>query len=63
MTTEIKSARPFSCRLCGRVGSELNGAYLTRVNETGVPAIWECHPRCDSTLTQEELLLMAIERG
>lgn len=49
------------CRLCGKLGSELQGAYLTRVNEKGVPGIWECRPVCGSSLPQETLLMMAIE--
>lgn len=48
------------CRLCGKKGSELRGSYLTRVNKTGVPGIWECRPKCDATLPQETLLMMAI---
>lgn len=49
------------CRLCGKHISELRGAYLTRVNEKGVPGVWECRPMCEADLPQETLLLMAIE--
>ena len=51
------------CRLCGKHISELRGAYLTRVNEKGVPGIWECRPMCEADLPQETLLMMAIEGG
>lgn len=49
------------CRLCGIHISELRGAYLTRVNEKGVPGVWECRPMCEGNLPQETLLLMAID--
>lgn len=39
----------------------LKGAYLARVNETGVPGIWECRPSCAADLPQETLLPMALE--
>lgn len=51
----------YKCRLCGKSISELRGAYLTRVNEKGVPGIWECRPTCEADLPQEALLVMAIE--
>ena len=49
------------CRLCGKLASELRGTYLTRVNEKGVPGIWECRPMCGADLPQETLIIMAIE--
>ena len=51
----------YKCRLCGKGIDELRGAYLTRVNEKGVPGIWECKPMCGADLPKETLLLMAIE--
>lgn len=51
----------YKCKLCGKSISELRGAYLTRVNEKGVPGIWECRPTCEADLPQETLLMMAIE--
>jgi hypothetical protein len=48
------------CRLCGKCLSELQGSYLVRVNEKGVPGIWECLPCCEADLTQEEALLAAL---
>lgn len=51
----------YKCRLCEKGIGELRGAYLTRVNEKGVPGIWECRPTCESDLPQETLLMMAIE--
>lgn len=54
---------PFNgCRLCGKEVHELHGAYLIRVNEKGIPGIWECRPACGSTLSQGELLLRAINQ-
>lgn len=49
-----------ACRLCGKGLFEIGG-YLQRVNEKGVPGIWECRPSCDAQQTQEENLLQAIE--
>lgn len=49
------------CQLCGRGLYGLKGAYLARVNETGVPGIWECRPSCAADLPQETLLPMALE--
>ena len=49
------------CRLCGKHLGELRGAYLTRVNEKGAPGVWECRPMCEADLSQETLLLMAID--
>lgn len=37
------------CRRCGQHVNAIRG-YLHRVNEKGVPGIWECRPRC--TLTE-----------
>lgn len=51
MTTE--------CRLCGRKGYE-PGALLVRVNEKGVPGIWECRPNCETKLTPEVALITAL---
>jgi len=48
------------CRLCGKGAQEIGG-YLTRVNEKGVPGLWECRPSCDAHQTQDENLLMALE--
>lgn len=36
------------CRLCGRHATEVEG-YLERVNEKGVPGIWECRPPCGAS--------------
>lgn len=51
----------YKCRLCGKGLDDLRGAYLTRVNEKGVPGIWECRPMCEADLPQETLLIMAIQ--
>ncbi len=60
MNDNIK-AGSVTCRLCGKHVTEIKG-YLGRVNPRGViPAIWECRPSCDATLTQDEALLAAIE--
>ena len=48
------------CRLCGARPGNMDGVYLTRVNEKGVPGIWECRPHCHATLTQEEALMAAV---
>lgn len=49
------------CRLCG---SELkDGKWFERVNETGVPGIWECRPDCEAELHSDDALLMAIEHN
>lgn len=48
------------CRLCGRGANEING-YLHRVNEKGVIGIWECRPSCNTQVSNDEALLMAIK--
>lgn len=50
------------CRLCGN-GIEEIGGYLHRVNEKGVPCIWECRPTCKADLPQDTNLLLALECG
>lgn len=47
------------CQLCGKSIQEIGG-YLHRVNEKGVPGIWECRPSCNVKLTQGENLLLAL---
>lgn len=47
------------CRLCGRKGYE-PGALLKRVNEKGVPGIWECSPNCETKYTPDEALVIAV---
>lgn len=47
------------CRLCGRGIDE--ASWLTRVNETGQPGVWECRPTCGIQVPQEDALLAAIE--
>ena len=49
-----------TCRLCGKAAYEIGG-YLTRVNEKGVPGIWECRPTCDADLPFETNLILALE--
>ena len=49
-----------SCRLCGKGAQEIGG-YLTRVNETGVPGIWECRPSCDADRSFQDNLLDALD--
>lgn len=48
------------CRLCGRGATEIEG-YLARVNQKGVPGIWECRPDCNAKLSPDEALLLAIK--
>jgi len=50
----------YKCQLCGKDATEIGG-YLHRVNETGVPGIWECQPSCDAQQTFKENLLAALE--
>ncbi|MFZ5699695.1 MAG: hypothetical protein ACOY9J_13470 [Pseudomonadota bacterium] len=50
------------CRICGRGLGQIGG-YLQRVNEKGVPGVWECSPTCAADLPTETVLLMAVERG
>lgn len=50
------------CRLCGRGLSEIQ-CWLERVNEKGVPGIWECRPECGEVLTPDEALLEALDGG
>ena len=48
------------CRKCGK-GPHAIGGYLQRVNEKGVPGIWECRPNCEADLPQDTRVLLAIE--
>lgn len=47
------------CRICGRNQNEISG-WLARVNEKGVPGVWECRPSCDTSITKEQAILGAI---
>jgi hypothetical protein len=47
------------CRLCGRDANACGG-WLERVNEKGVPGVWECRPSCGADLSGEEKVLGAI---
>ena len=46
------------CRLCGRGANDAPG-YLARVNELGVPGVWECRPAC-GVPTAEHPILAAL---
>jgi len=47
------------CRICGKGVLEIGG-YMARVNEKGVPGIWECRPMCGADLPQDTKLMLAI---
>lgn len=47
------------CRKCGATPND-PPYRLDRVNEKGVPGIWECRPACGAKQTQEEALIGAI---
>jgi len=49
-----------SCRLCGKSVQECGG-YLQRVNEKGVPGLWECRPNCSADLPRDTAFLLAVE--
>ena len=48
------------CRRCNKTAHEIGG-YLTRVNEKGVPGVWECRPTCGADLPPDTRVLLAIE--
>lgn len=48
------------CRKCGKGIADIQG-WLERVNEKGVPGIWECRPTCGSVLSNEDRIIGAIE--
>jgi hypothetical protein len=48
------------CRLCGKTAREIDG-YLERVNEKGIPGVWECRPSCDAQLSPDDRIIAAIE--
>jgi len=50
------------CRLCKRDANEINGC-LHRVNEKGVPGIWECRPYCNTNISREDAIMLAITGG
>ena len=43
------------CRLCGKGATEIPG-FLTRVNEFGVPGVWECRPSCGVATTEHPII-------
>ena len=53
-------SEPMKCRMCGKGVFEIKG-FLHRVNEKGVPGIWECRPSCDANLSQDDAVIAAIE--
>jgi hypothetical protein len=48
------------CRKCLKQAHQIGG-YLRRVNEKGVPGIWECAPTCDADLPFDTRLLLAMD--
>lgn len=48
------------CSKCDRTPHQIGG-YLQRVNEKGVPGIWECRPNCSADLPAETRLELALE--
>lgn len=48
------------CQKCGKTVHQCGG-YLQRVNEKGVPGVWECRPVCESDLPFEDRLLLALD--
>lgn len=48
-----------SCRVCGKHPNE-SGAVLTRVNPKGEVGIFQCYPSCESELTMDEKIQLAI---
>jgi hypothetical protein len=49
-----------TCQKCGSDAAQCKG-YLQRVNEKGVPGIFECRPVCGADLPQDTRVLLAIE--
>lgn len=57
-----REAMSYACRVCGRDAIETGGGgWLKRVNETGVPGIWECRPSCEADMVPDERVVDAIE--
>ncbi len=57
-------AKQSTCRKCKQnvFEASLRGAYLARMNETGVAGIWECRPTCEGNplASKDDALLLAI---
>ena len=47
------------CHLCGKGPNECKG-WLARVNEKGVPGIWECRPNCKADMPPDDRVIAAI---
>jgi hypothetical protein len=47
------------CQLCGKSAQEIGG-YLARVNEKGIPGIWECRPDCNTAMEPDDRVMAAI---
>lgn len=56
----MSEIQEIQCRKCGKTMQECKG-YLERMNEKGVPGIWECRPSCDADLPLDMRVLLAIE--
>lgn len=49
------------CHICGKHISDCGG-WLERVNQIGVPGVWECRPGCDSPMMSwGDALIAAID--
>jgi hypothetical protein len=53
-------ANEMKCRVCGATVFDCGG-WLERVNEKGVPGVYECRPMCGADMPVEEKILGAIE--
>lgn len=50
----------YKCRLCGKDANHIKG-YLKLVSPKEQPSVWECRPSCDSQMTDNERVVLAIE--
>lgn len=47
--------KKYICRICSKGAEDINNGYLTRVNEFGGEALWECRPNCQKNSNIKEL--------
>ena len=48
------------CQKCEKSAHEVK-CWLERVNEKGVPGIFECRPHCGAVMTPEQAILQALD--
>lgn len=54
------SSSEIKCQLCDKGINECGG-WLERVNEKGVPGVYECRPSCTAVMNRDEAVVNAVK--